>query len=310
MMDQSSLRYRGIYTKIPGDPSRWRKWHAMGEFLVEEARRRNGGQLPDQLMYSGAESEFPRLFQMLAEGGTIGFSDSTRGKHMTFLGKGAALRPERMLQRADFTRGEFALFYYGCSNREKVDRNGLEILEALHRSGGRIIAVTNTEEQRLYLEDRYAEMLIGVISLEQIALEEGNRFDWPSAMPWLPESDRYWQECQDTIGLYKERTIEPFARRVTNLLPEGEGGFDLIFERAGQDTLGVSTALVRPKTGRVVYAEAMEGRRYSFYSPHVWEGERKVFMPLAVIDGSPSFAGQRENDPLSESTSYHVRQTG
>ncbi|SFS58879.1 hypothetical protein [Marininema halotolerans] len=310
MMDQNSLRYRGIYTKIPGDPSRWRKWCAMGEVLVEETRRRNGGQLPQYLTYSGLEAEFPRMFQMLADGGTIGFSGSTKGNHMTFLGKGAALRPDRMLRRADFQRGESVLFYYGCSNREKVDRNGLEILDALHRHGARMGVVSQTEEQRHYLEERYGGMLIGATSLEAIFSEEGSRFDWPSALPWFPEIERYQQECEETIQLYKERTVKPLFRHVTKWLPAGEG-FDLIFERAGQDTLGVSIALLRSHTGRVVYAESMEGRRYSFYAPDLWESGRRVFMPCAMIDGGSSYPSEDQDKSLQSSrTSFQVRQTG
>ena len=64
------------------------------------------------------------------------------------------------------------------------------------------------------------------------------------------------------------------------------GAPDLVLERAGQDTLGVTTALVKPFTGRVVYAEDMARRRYSFYAPQVWTRQRRIVMPTAEIRGT------------------------
>jgi acrylyl-CoA reductase (NADPH)/3-hydroxypropionyl-CoA dehydratase/3-hydroxypropionyl-CoA synthetase len=67
---------------------------------------------------------------------------------------------------------------------------------------------------------------------------------------------------------------------------EGRGAPDLVVERAGHDALGVSTSLVQPFTGRVVYAEDMAGRRYSFYAPQVWTRQRSILMPTARILGT------------------------
>jgi acrylyl-CoA reductase (NADPH)/3-hydroxypropionyl-CoA dehydratase/3-hydroxypropionyl-CoA synthetase len=44
--------------------------------------------------------------------------------------------------------------------------------------------------------------------------------------------------------------------------------------------------LVKPYTGRVVYAEEMAGRRYSFYAPQVWMRQRRIDMPTAHIWGT------------------------
>jgi acrylyl-CoA reductase (NADPH)/3-hydroxypropionyl-CoA dehydratase/3-hydroxypropionyl-CoA synthetase len=44
--------------------------------------------------------------------------------------------------------------------------------------------------------------------------------------------------------------------------------------------------LVKPGTGRVVYAGEMGGRRYSFYAPQVWMRQRRILMPSAEIIGS------------------------
>ncbi|MFC4078293.1 hypothetical protein [Salinithrix halophila] len=314
MMERNSLRYRGIYTKVPGDPSRWRHWERMGHVLKEDTRLKNGGRLPERLICTEGEREFPRMFQLLEEGGTIGFRGSMSGFHMTFLGKGAALRPERMLERADFRRGEKVLVYYGIGT-DRVDRAGLEIMEAIARAGGMMVAAVRTEEQRLYLEERYRGLLAGVASLEGIAEEKGDAFDWPQAMPWLPDPDRSWKECEELLTLYEKRTVKPFAQAVTRFLPEEDAAFDLVYERAHQDALGVSTSLVRPITGRVVYGEAMEGRRYSFYAPQIWMGGRRVLMPAAIIDGkiqnaaSSSAHTMKKEDPTGRYF-YRIRQTG
>jgi acrylyl-CoA reductase (NADPH)/3-hydroxypropionyl-CoA dehydratase/3-hydroxypropionyl-CoA synthetase len=60
----------------------------------------------------------------------------------------------------------------------------------------------------------------------------------------------------------------------------------VVLERAGHDALGVSTSLVQPFTGRVVYVEEMAGRRYSFYAPQVWTRQRRILMPTARILGT------------------------
>ena len=54
-----------------------------------------------------------------------------------------------------------------------------------------------------------------------------------------------------------------------------------MIERAGQDTLGISTSLVKPFTGRVIFAEDLTGCRFTFYAPQVWTRQRKILMPTA-----------------------------
>jgi acrylyl-CoA reductase (NADPH)/3-hydroxypropionyl-CoA dehydratase/3-hydroxypropionyl-CoA synthetase len=48
----------------------------------------------------------------------------------------------------------------------------------------------------------------------------------------------------------------------------------------------VSTSLVQPFTGRVLYFEDMRHRRYSFYAPQVWTRQRRILMPTASILGT------------------------
>jgi acrylyl-CoA reductase (NADPH)/3-hydroxypropionyl-CoA dehydratase/3-hydroxypropionyl-CoA synthetase len=59
-----------------------------------------------------------------------------------------------------------------------------------------------------------------------------------------------------------------------------------VVDRAGHDALGVSTALVKPFTGRVVFFEDLAHRRYTFYAPQVWTRQRRILMPTASILGT------------------------
>jgi acrylyl-CoA reductase (NADPH)/3-hydroxypropionyl-CoA dehydratase/3-hydroxypropionyl-CoA synthetase len=43
---------------------------------------------------------------------------------------------------------------------------------------------------------------------------------------------------------------------------------------------------VQPFSGRVVYAEEMRGRRYSFYAPQVWMRQRRILLPTCSILGT------------------------
>jgi acrylyl-CoA reductase (NADPH)/3-hydroxypropionyl-CoA dehydratase/3-hydroxypropionyl-CoA synthetase len=74
--------------------------------------------------------------------------------------------------------------------------------------------------------------------------------------------------------------------RILRSADNPRGSPDLIFERRGQDTLGVSTSLVKPFQGRVLYAEDLKGQRLTFYAPQVWTRQRKILMPTASILGT------------------------
>jgi acrylyl-CoA reductase (NADPH)/3-hydroxypropionyl-CoA dehydratase/3-hydroxypropionyl-CoA synthetase len=66
--------------------------------------------------------------------------------------------------------------------------------------------------------------------------------------------------------------------------------------------LGVSTSLVKPFTGRVVFTEDMSSRRYTFYAPQVWTRQRRILMPTAAILGTHlcnSYEVSRMNDMIS-----------
>ena len=74
----------------------------------------------------------------------------------------------------------------------------------------------------------------------------------------------------DGFREYQDRTLKPFGLAVGRVLATADnprGNPDMIVERAGQDTLGISTFLARPFTGVVVYLEATSDDRLSFYAP-------------------------------------------
>ena len=83
--------------------------------------------------------------------------------------------------------------------------------------------------------------------------------------------------------------MKPFGSAIGRVLRSADnprGVPDVVFERAGQDTLGVSSALVRPFTGRIVFCEDLKDRRFTFYAPQVWTRQRKIIMPSASILGT------------------------
>ena len=99
--------------------------------------------------------------------------------------------------------------------------------------------------------------------------------------------------------------MKPFGSAVGRILRSPDnprGAPDLVIERANQDTLGISTSLVKPFTGRVVYAEDLAGQRFTFYAPQVWTRQRKILMPTASILGTHlcnAFEVARMNDMIS-----------
>ena len=114
----------------------------------------------------------------------------------------------------------------------------------------------------------------GVVSLETLARDAA--FRWPDAMPDYDLDPDGYREYQD-------RTLKPFGQAVGRLLATADnprGNPDMIVERAGQDTLGVSTFLARPFTGR---SWSTRGRRPTTGSrstrPNVWMHQKRVLFP-------------------------------
>jgi len=288
-IDRRDPRLAALYTPVPEDEAETAAWLAAGEVLCDVYREQNDGQLADYVVSHAGETAFPRSFQLLAEGGELTFYGASSGYHFTFVGKSGAVSPEAMLRRAGLRAGEAVLVYYGPRTTELVDAAGLEMIEAVRALRGRCVVAASTDGQREFLQSLgFEDAIAGVVSLEEIGRRSSD-FAWPRTMPRLPDAKLDTEVFRQAVRDFQDSTLKPFGAAVGKLLRSPDnprGAPDLIIERAGHDALGVSTSLVKPFTGRVVYCEEMAGRRYAFYAPQVWTRQRKILMPTASILGT------------------------
>lgn len=264
----------GVFTPVPPAGAGQPAWRAAGEPLVSVVRERNGGALVDVVVSSVGRDLFGRMVDLLAPGGRIVFYGATSGYTLTFLGKAGTMDAAGMLRRADLRPDEGVLVYCGAG----ADPVGDEAIAAALRSGARVVAVTESDAAAAALASRFP--LRGVVSLETLGRSAG--FRWPAAMPDYDADPAGYRE-------YQESTLKPFGMAVGRLLASADnprGYPDLIVERPGRDTLGVSTFIARPFSGRVVYLEDTADRRFSFYAPNVWMHQKRVLFPAFAILGS------------------------
>jgi len=277
-----------LFTKVPPDPGYWADWEREGQPWLAAVRAANDGELADYVVSHAGENAFPRSFQALAEGGVIAFYGASSGYHMTFMGKPGEADPGEMLRRAGLSPGESVVGYYGTDRRE-LDPVGLHLIEAVRAVGGRMVLVTQTNAQRDFvLSLGYGDAVLGAVSLEAIERREPE-FAWRETMPELPDAVADTEGFKRTVREFAEHTFKPIGVAVGRLLrgAGNPGGVpDVVLERAHQDTLAISTMLVKPFTGRIVYCEDMAGWRYSFYAPQVWQRQRRILMPGAGIVGT------------------------
>ena len=305
-IDRKDPRFADLYTTVPEDAEAARKWEAAGAPLLAEYKALNGGKLADYAVSHAGETAFPRSFQLLAENGTLAFYGASSGYHFSFMGKPGAASPEEMLRRAALRGGEAVLIYYGPGSTDLLDDMGLEIIEAARRFNARSVVATTTDGQREFLGSLGLEDAIeGIVSLEAIRRREGDNFLWPDTMPRLPDAKTDIEVFKAAVRDYQDRVMKPFGTAVGKILRSPDnprGAPDLVFERTGQDTLGVSTSLVKPFTGRVVFSEDMTGGRFTFYAPQVWTRQRKILMPTASILGTHlcnAYEVSRMNDMIA-----------
>ena len=112
---------------------------------------------------------------------------------------------------------------------------------------------------------------------------------WTAVCPSLPDPKTDTEAFKEAVRQFNDIIFKPVGAAVGGFLKtmDNPRGYpDVVFERAGHDALSVSTALVKPYTGRVVYAEEMGGQRFSFYAPQVWMRQRRIYMPTANIWGT------------------------
>ncbi|KAB7648919.1 AMP-binding protein [Polymorphobacter fuscus] len=289
-IDRTDARFAALYTPVPDGAEASRAWEAAGAPLVAEYKRLNNGKLADYAVSHAGETSFPRSFQLLAEGGKLAFYGASSGYHLGFMGKPGASTAEAMLQKAGARGGEAILIFYGPNSTALADETGLEMIEAARGIGARTVVVTTTDGQREFiLSLGFEDAVAGVVSLEGIKRREGANFEWPDTMPRLPVARADIEAFREAVREFQDKTLKPFGSAVGKLLRSPDnprGAPDIVLERAGQDTLGVTSALVKPFTGRIVYAEDMAGQRYNFYAPQVWTRQRRIIMPTAEILGT------------------------
>jgi enoyl-CoA hydratase/carnithine racemase/NADPH:quinone reductase-like Zn-dependent oxidoreductase len=265
---------QGVFTMAPLDPAAWRPWQARGERLEALVRQANGGELVDVVVSSVGRELFGRMIDLLGPGGRLVFYGATTGYTLAFLGKPGSSSAREMYRRADLRPHEGVVVH----RADLVDPIGDDAIEAALATGARVVAVTRTDAQAAELGPRFAPL--GVVSLETLTRSAGLR--WPDAMP-------DYDHDPEGYRAYQEFTLKPFGQAVGRLLatPDNPRGHpDLIVERAGQDTLGISTFIARPHGGRIVYLEASAGRRFSFYAPNVWMHQKRILFPAFAILGS------------------------
>ena len=305
-IDRNAPALKALFTPVPEDPPAARAWEDAGAPLLEAFRRANGGKLADYAVSHAGETAFPRSFQLLAEGGALTFYGASSGYHFSFVGKQGRATPEAMLVRAGAQPGESVLLYYGVDGPELLDVPGLEMIEALRAFGMRTVVATATDGQRELVQSLgFEDALAGVVSLEEIHRRAGDAFHWPRTMPRLPDARTDIERFKQAVRDFQEKTLKPFGSAVGALLRSPDnprGAPDLVLERGGHDALGVSTALVKPYTGRVAFWEELAHRRFTFYAPQVWTRQRRILMPTASILGthlSNSFEVARMNDRIA-----------
>jgi acrylyl-CoA reductase (NADPH)/3-hydroxypropionyl-CoA dehydratase/3-hydroxypropionyl-CoA synthetase len=280
------------FRMVPGDAKGIAAWEAEGDALVSAFREQHGGRLADYVVSHAGELSFPRSFQLLADGGALTFYGASSGYHFTFAGKHGDSTPAEMLRRAALRAGESALIWYGAglSAGDLVDDAGLEAIEAAAAIGARCGIAAYTDAQREFvLSLGFGDAVRGVLSIQELLRRSSGEFEWPETMPSLPDVRRDSAAFREAVRAFQERTIKPFGSAVGRLLRSADnprGAPAVIIERAAHDALAVSTSLVQPFTGRVVYFESMAARRYSFYAPQVWTRQRRILMPTASILGT------------------------
>jgi len=264
----------GAFTPVPGERADRAAWTAAGRALGERVRAASAGAPIDVVVSSVGRDLFPRMIDLLGPGGRLVFYGATSGYTLTFLGKPGAAPAAEMLERAGLRPTQGVLVYW----RGGVDPVGAAAVGAALEAGARVVVAARSDAEVAAVQT--AHRVHGVVSLE--TLSRGGGLRWPEAMPDYDEDPEGYRR-------YQETTLKPFGQAVGRLLATPDnprGNPDLVVERAGQDTLGVSTFLARPFTGTVVYLEDTAEDRLSFYAPNVWMHEKRVLFPAFAILGS------------------------
>jgi acrylyl-CoA reductase (NADPH)/3-hydroxypropionyl-CoA dehydratase/3-hydroxypropionyl-CoA synthetase len=233
----------------------------------------------------------PAPSRRLGEGGVLTFFGASSGYRFSFLGKPGQASVREMLTRARLTAGKSLLVLYGPGAEDGiVDQTAIEAIEIGTDLGARVAVLTDTGPQReLVTSLGFGAGLQGVVSIESLRRRFGDDFDPPGPLAPLPNPFTEIPEFKEAVRRFSDRTLKPVGSAIGPLLRtslDRRGLPDVVFERAGRDGLSLSTSLVKPTTGVVVYAEDIGGQRMSFYAPQVWMRQRRILMPTAEIRGT------------------------
>lgn len=289
-INRKDSRWSDIFTPVPEDPAQWESWERAGDAFVREATELAGGPL-DYVVSHAGENAFPRSFQLLGENGVLTFYGASSGYGFSFIGKPGHQTPAHMLERAGLRAGNTLLVVYGPGAEDNiVDPVAIEAIEVGCTTGAQVAVLVDTAEQREFVNSLgFGARLGGVVSIEAIARRLGDNFDVPGPFPDLPDPFKKADAFKEAVRRFSDRTLKPVGSAVAPFLRntlDRRGLPDVVFERARRDGLGLATALVKPNTGKVVYAEDLSGRRFSFYAPQVWMRQRRILMPSAEIRGT------------------------
>src|SRR6185436_19925427 len=99
----------GVFTAVPLETAPRAAWSEEGRAFTARVRDKNDGQGIDVVVSSVGRDLFPRMVDLLAEGGRVVFYGATSGYTLTFLGKPGAATPATMLDRAGVRPGHGVL---------------------------------------------------------------------------------------------------------------------------------------------------------------------------------------------------------
>lgn len=282
--------FASCFTPVPEDASQVAAWVEQGRPFVEEVHRQAGGPIDCVVSHAG-ERAFPRSFQVLGEGGVLTFFGASSGYRFSFVGKAGKADIQTMLLRGGARAGASVLINYGAGAEDGiVDPVGIEAVEVATNLRARVAVLTDTVAQKEFISSLgFGEAFAGAVSVEEIRRRLGDDFDPPGPLAPMPDAFKDSPAFKEAVRRFADRTLKPVGSALAPLLrtPGDRRGLpDVVFERAGRDTLPLATSLVKANVGRVVYAEDIEGVRLSFYAPQVWMRQRWILMPTAEIRGT------------------------
>ena len=247
----------GVFTPVPrGAPGARRRGARAGRsFGGASVRERNDGALVDVVVSSVGRDLFARMIDLLGPGGRLVFYGATSGYTLTFLGKpGDAPARARCCARAGPPAPRRACSSTTAWARRARRRSGRRrrASRAALAAGARVVVAVRAPTRQA------ARVQAGAPRARRRQPgDAGARGAASAGRTRCPTTTR----TPTAIARTRTRTLKPFGQAVGRLLATPDnprGNPDLVVERAGQDTLGVSTFLARPFTGVVVYVEGTE----------------------------------------------------